>query len=283
MEGTMEKSENRVPPTIVESTLNSVYALFRYYYDFIIIFLNVLFLKGNPTIVNRGPIFNNKIVIIGDDIAAGVGDIDALLHIKGIASPLALQLRKNTRIKQTWRIYSCGVVGSTSEEWLPTSEKKNDKTTHFETVFNNPKYADAKIVIIFLGFNDERNGSLSADDTYENIVAISKVLTNMGKPVYICPVPTHADHLVSDELYGNNLRRNELLDLYTDNETRPLIFKGPQIHGLNYEYKGDFLYAPDAQHFSPRGYVKIAKDFEDLLENHMVRIEFKQFKEKLNI
>ncbi|KAJ2996106.1 hypothetical protein HDV02_000159 [Globomyces sp. JEL0801] len=220
MEGTMEKSENRVPPTIVESTLNSVYALFRYYYDFIIIFLNVLFLKGNPTIVNRGPIFNNKIVIIGDDIAAGVGDIDALLHIKGIASPLALQLRKNTRIKQTWRIYSCGVVGSTSEEWLPTSEKKNDKTTHFETVFNNPKYADAKIVIIFLGFNDERNGSLSADDTYENIVAISKVLTNMGKPVYICPVPTHADHLVSDELYGNNLRRNELLDLYTDNETR---------------------------------------------------------------
>jgi hypothetical protein len=52
---------------------------------------------------------------------------------------------------------------------------------------------------------------------------------------------------------------------------------------MNYEYRGEFLYTEDGQLFNQKGYTKFASDFTDVLLNDLVKIEFRQFKEKLGL
>jgi hypothetical protein len=107
----------------------------------------------------------------------------------------------------------------------------------------------------------------------------------MGKKVFICPVPTYQDHLYN--IYDKNIELNDLIINHVElckkvSDNQRMLFMGPLIHSLNYEYKGAFLYTDDG-HFCKRGYAKMAKDFGELLINIMVKIEFEKFKQKLGM
>jgi lysophospholipase L1-like esterase len=269
--------------------VSRILAVILYYIELIRLALHLLLVDGRASKINRGPAFRNTLVILGDDIAYGIGDTKNIFQVPGLASKLKTILEKTPNIKQTWDIYNCGVPNSTSRDWLPSSEKKTADMTLFERVFQVKKYQDAKIVILMVGYNDGRNASIiKPHETLDNIASICKVLLNMGKEVYVCPILNHADHKLGD-LYGDNLERNELIISYCSNEsrffrlTRSNLHLGPLIHNLNYEYKGDFLYTPDGQFLNARGYLKFGKDFAELLTNHMVKMEFKQFKERLGM
>eukprot|EP00842_Homolaphlyctis_polyrhiza_P006818 jgi/Hompol1/725/HPOL_005397-RA len=160
------------------------------------------------------------------------------------------------------------------------SASQKDRKTHFESVFSNPKYQDAHIIILLLGFNDSRLPSpgISPEQTVANIHAICKVLGNMQKTVFVCPIANAGDDTHADsELLEQNMRRNEMILEYSTRGDKPFVCAGPKIDVMNYEYRVDRYYADDKQHFNAKGYEKLAKDFVDLIVNRMVQQEFKQF------
>ncbi|KAI8924342.1 SGNH hydrolase-type esterase domain-containing protein [Entophlyctis helioformis] len=240
--------------------------------------------------------FSNAILILGDDTAAGVGDTAANIGaIPGLARHLQYALFKEAKIKQTWHIYSCGVAGSTSNDWLPTRKRRlgqeaSQGQTHFERVFAKEKYTAAQVVILLLGFQDGRSEAkggkeISPEQTVGNISAICKVLLSMGKTVFLCPVPTYGDESVSDALLEQNMRRNEMIQEYIGHGDKDrLLFAGPQIDALNFEYRVPRYYDErDGQHFNAKGYEKFGKDFADVLVNRLVKIEFGKFSKHLGL
>ncbi|KAH6583264.1 hypothetical protein BASA60_001536 [Batrachochytrium salamandrivorans] len=216
---------------------------------------------GSAATVHRGGAMDNTLLIIGDDFAAGVGDSATLGSVPGLARFLARELTKESKIKQTWSIFNCGIKDSTSADWLPLSEKDSSQTepTYFEKLFEKPKYAKAQVIILMVGFNDSRIKSesttqleISPEQTMANIHGICKVLGNMGKDVFVCPVVNTGDSFVSDDLIEKNMRRNEMIFEYTCRGDKKHVFAGPKIDVFNYEYRVDRYYADDKIHFSDK-------------------------------
>ncbi|CAI5711895.1 unnamed protein product [Hyaloperonospora brassicae] len=91
--------------------------------------------------------FFHKVVVIGDDFAAGIGD-DLRLGSAGggIAKYLETIVASDNKVHHTWAVVNAGVPGSTTADWLVSSPKK-----YFENVFTSRATSDASIVIILLG------------------------------------------------------------------------------------------------------------------------------------
>ena len=233
--------------------------------------------KGVGAAVHRPGPFTNTIVIIGDDWAAGRGDTPTIGSVPGLAGHLKTQLTNEFKVKQTWRIYNCGQNGSTSTDWLPTSEKQEPQMTLFERVFSNSKYSDAQVVFLLVGSND---ALLSPEQTMANIHSICKVLSNMDKTIFVCPIANWGNDKHSDALIEANMRRNEMIVEYTSRKSDH-VFAGPRIDAMSYEYRVPRYYTADGQFFCHAGYQKLGKDFADVVVNRLVKIEFNKFMKAL--
>ena len=134
-----------------ETTVKLPYIINFIYQYLVWIYSSILYLSKinvNMATVDRGKAFNNKILILGDDFAAGVGDKQEFYKVQGITGHLQMELARLHEIKQTWRIYNLGVPGSTSQDWLLKPGSLLDK------VLKNKEYNDCKIVILMLGLVD---------------------------------------------------------------------------------------------------------------------------------
>ncbi|KAJ3298110.1 hypothetical protein HDU79_000512 [Rhizoclosmatium sp. JEL0117] len=111
---------------------------------------------STPYSTSRYGKFSHQIVVIGDEIAYGVGDTSRLGAPPGLAKHLCQKLMNEAKVKHIWEIYNQGKSRSTSRDWLPRSERKDgsDSKGYFESVFSNKKTEQAEVVIIMLGFND---------------------------------------------------------------------------------------------------------------------------------
>ncbi|KAJ1559560.1 hypothetical protein HK405_010171, partial [Cladochytrium tenue] len=117
--------------------------------------------------------------------------------------------------------------------------------------------------------------------TVQNIVSVAIALRNMGKDVFVCPVPTRADlELLPENLVEDNMRRNEILETYL-RDNKMGIKAGPWIDGRSFEFKHESFYYKDGVHFNKKGYDKIAKDFADMVVNCLVKKEFETVKDLL--
>ncbi|KAJ3304785.1 hypothetical protein HDV03_002326 [Kappamyces sp. JEL0829] len=259
-----------------------------------VIWLHKQLYQSSRLKIERGPNFSNDMIVLGDSVAWGTGDDRTLLSPWGVARYFTKRLAFNRSIKQTWSVWVFGRDGALSRDWLPASAKRDGQgKTLFERLVQRPVAASAKIVLVFIGFDDARfaagcsqdRAGVSAAETVANLRATTQVLVNMGKRVYICPVPNHSDHLVGPDTYGENMERNDgikaLVKSFQDLD-HP-VFLGPDCSNVNYEYKGEFLRSSDKQHFGARGYDKLARDFEELLVNEMIKIEFAKFKVHLGL
>ncbi|KAL5039598.1 hypothetical protein RTP6_006739 [Batrachochytrium dendrobatidis] len=270
--------------------IEAAHACIRMFKAFLYSLLAVWVAYGSSAMVHRGGNFDNTLIIIGDDFAAGVGDNPNLGNIPGLARFLARELAKESRIKQTWSIFNCGVKGSTSFQWLPSSEQTASQKhpTHFERLFEKPKYARAQVVILLVGFNDSRSAmttgvEISPEQTIGNIHSICKALQDMGKDVYVCPVANTGDSNVSDAVLEQNMRLNTMILEYTTRGDKEHVFAGPNIDVMNFEYRVDRYYDEDKMHFNAKGYEKFAKDFVDVIANRLVKIEFAKFSKVLGL
>ncbi|KAI8821379.1 SGNH hydrolase-type esterase domain-containing protein [Fimicolochytrium jonesii] len=217
----------------------------------------------------------NKIVIIGDDHAFGYGDDLSVAGTSGIAGHLRRALLgERYNLRQSWVIHNRGAMGTTSEDWLPKNAKApNAGRTKFEAVFEDPTYADADVVIVFLGSNDYRNPTLDPESTVRNIAATCRTLSTMGKDVWICTIPNHNDEPKGDAVVEANMRRNEILGLWIQSN-QEIVKPGPPLDALSYDFRHKSFWTSDGQHFSAKGYRKLAKDLADLMRTSLVKREF---------
>ncbi|TPX55324.1 hypothetical protein PhCBS80983_g05419 [Powellomyces hirtus] len=218
-----------------------------------------------------------------DDTAFGYGDDLQLGGVPGIAGQLRRALQSERyKLRQSWIIYNRGVCGTTSADWLPSSAKPTgSRKTNFEKVFDDPLYADADVVILVVGFNDGRvSPEILPEDTVTNISATCRVLRNMGKDVWVCTVPTNGDEAKGDHFLEMNMRRNEILTGWLENN-KDGISIGPRLDTLHSEFRHKSFFHSDNEHFSAKGYRKIAKDFADMLPSSLIKREFAKFQKDL--
>ena len=98
--------------------------------------------------VKKSGLQQHKIVIVGDDIAAGVGDYVPLGTAAGIAGYLEHYIRRDPKIRQNWQIVNRGKTGTGSYDWMPGGDL-------FQSVFGNGQStADSEIVVVITGGND---------------------------------------------------------------------------------------------------------------------------------
>ncbi|KAI9336028.1 hypothetical protein DFJ73DRAFT_629288, partial [Zopfochytrium polystomum] len=240
----------------------------------------------------------------GDDFAYGFGDLAGLGFSPGLGRHLCKQLRNEKRLKHCWQIYNKGVSRSLSSDWYfifgflgpfihTSSQPRPDSKNYFEQWFLKSRAHDAEVVIIILGFSDVRaryfgRNPISAEETVQNIVGLARVLRNLGKDVWVCPVSCWGDEkaVVEDSLVEENKRRNEILELYLEGwaqrgQNKDGVQAGPWIDGRKFDFKHDGFYYFDGVHFNTKGYEKLAKDFVDILLTSLIKREFNMMKDLL--
>ncbi|KAJ3159989.1 hypothetical protein HDU86_001254 [Geranomyces michiganensis] len=227
--------------------------------------------------------YRNQIVIIGDDTAFGYGDGLQLGGSPGIAGQLRRALQSDRyKLRQSWTIYNRGIYGTTSADWRPSSGETGSAKTKFQTVFDDPLYATAEIVILIVGFNDGRvKPEILPEDTVANISATCRALRTMGKEVWVLTVPTNGDEQKGDHFLEMNLRRNEILVNWLETCNDEGIKAGPRLDALHSEYRHKAFFSTDGEHFSAKGYRKIAKDLADLMPSSLIKKEFAKFSKDL--
>ncbi|KAJ3074254.1 hypothetical protein HDU99_001768, partial [Rhizoclosmatium hyalinum] len=230
---------------------------------------------STPYSTSRYGKFSHQIVVIGDEIAYGVGDTSRLGAPPGLAKHLCQKLMNEAKVKHIWEIYNQGKSGSTSRDWLPRSERKDgsDSKGYFESVFSNKKTEQAEVVIIMLGFNDARvtANPISPAESVQNISSICRVLRNLGKDVYLCTISTYGDKVVLTEAQteGNVVRNEGILEYLNSKE----VFTGARLDAQSYEFRSKEFYK-DGVYLNQKAYKKLAKDFGDMILNTLVKREF---------
>ncbi|KAJ3327370.1 hypothetical protein HDU76_011918 [Blyttiomyces sp. JEL0837] len=209
--------------------------------------------------------------------------------IHSVAKHLAIHLDNNVKIKHNWAIYNKAVIGSLTSDWVPCTEKSDSSTglNLFEKTFSENKHTkDADIVIIVMGFNDVRSSlrggrTISAEGTVQNIISICRKLRSLEKEVWLCPISRWGDTAVlPPQLVNQNARCNEILNEYLENN-KDSIQRGPNIDGVNFEFKNKAFYYRDGVHFNKKGYAKFAKDISEDLLNNIIKVEFKSLRKIL--
>ena len=153
---------------------------------------------------------NRKVVIMGDDLALGVGDWVMLGRTPGIQGRLNTVLNKDEASRiigrgVIWTAMTCAKAGSTSADWVPVSlmtkeQQKSFATKHrvdsapqakgaslFDKAFNSRvgNHKDADVVVIVVGSKDR----CPMKESVENIQKIASALMHLGKSVVVCTVP----------------------------------------------------------------------------------------------
>ncbi|KAJ3146632.1 hypothetical protein HDU89_006103 [Geranomyces variabilis] len=225
--------------------------------------------------------YRNQIVVIGDDTAFGYGDGLQLGGSPGIAGQLRRALQSERyKLRQSWVIYNRGIFGTTSADWRPS--EPGAAKTKFEAVFDDPLYETAEIVILLVGFNDGRvKPEILPEDSVANISATCRALRKLGKEVWVLTVPTNGDEKKGDHFLDMNVRRNEILVNWLETCNDEGIKAGPRLDTLHSEYRHKAFYTTDGEHFSAKGYRKIAKDLADLMPSSLIKKEFAKMSKDL--
>lgn len=132
-----------------------------------------------------------QLVIIGDDIADGVGDGVTLASVQpsGVLRTLPRPL---PGLFFGWHYFSYAVRGSESSDWLPSTDESNTLLGRpwrhvplFEKVFHDQigLYAESDVVVLCCGFGDR----CTPETTAKNVIRICVALEERKKFVVVVP------------------------------------------------------------------------------------------------
>ncbi|ETI37698.1 hypothetical protein F441_16248 [Phytophthora nicotianae CJ01A1] len=220
--------------------------------------------------------FFHKVVIIGDDFAAGIGDY---ITIGGAGGGIAQYLKKivayDDKVRHNWAIINAGVPGSTTADWLMSSPKK-----YFKNVFTSSVMSDASIVIIILGSTEIRNSGTAEHEIKRNLMEICDTLRKKGKQVclatVVSPEPT------ASEMDSASSTLNTALEQFcksTSTEEAPVIL-GPRLD--TYAFRRESALCYDKYHFNSQSYRQLARNTADFLIPMMTAVEWTTWKEQLS-
>ncbi|KAJ3007242.1 UNVERIFIED_CONTAM: hypothetical protein HDU68_003620, partial [Siphonaria sp. JEL0065] len=249
------------------------------WYIALIVWINQTFFCSSPFCSSRYGKFSHQLVVIGDDFAYGYGDSNHRLGSPpGLAKHLCNKIMKERKVKHVWELFNQGIVGSTSRDWLPRSELKDGAKSKglFDKVFSNKRMEKAEVVIVMVGCNDARTTTdpISPEETVQNITSICRVLRNLGKDVYLCTICTYGDKktLSANQVEGNLARNEGILAFLKDNKEG--VIAGPRLDAESYEFRSPEFFHPDGIHMSHKAYLKLSKDFSDMMVTNLIKREF---------
>ncbi|TMW60583.1 hypothetical protein Poli38472_000625 [Pythium oligandrum] len=218
--------------------------------------------------------FFHKVVIIGDDFAAGLGDYVTMTSSAGLARHLKGVIAGNDKVRHRWEIINAGIPGSFSQDWL-----LNAPTKYFESVFSsNKRTSDAEIVIVMLGSNESRAKSgENAKEISRNLMSICDTLRKKGKHVCLATVASSTPLEPTVE----KIPLNSMLEDFcasTKGDDMPVIL-GPRLD--TYAFRRDNVLSFDGYHFNSSAYKLLARNTADFLVPMMTAVEWRTWKDQL--
>jgi len=233
----------------------------------------------------------HKILVIGDSIAEGFGDYLVCGAVPGVARRLERKIALSDEYRHEWTVCNRGFTGSCTRDWLPTAAApqikdrfgrmrwwlrvRREHHTLWKSVFNNPAYQDAEIVLVMLGSSDFMF-EIDAQETCNNIIELSKTLSDMGKVVVVSPLPapntSNPPYAISAHCNAiNNMLNTRCSELQTVNYK---ISFGDEVPHL--------LEGSSSRHPTSEGYKGFATEILNWLTNAMVAVEFEGIKRMLS-
>ncbi|KAF4325030.1 hypothetical protein BBO99_00000616 [Phytophthora kernoviae] len=192
--------------------------------------------------------FFHKVVVIGDDFAAGIGDYITMGSAGGVA------------------------------EYLKSIVAYNDK--YFKNALTSRSMGDASIVIIILGSAELRNPAAAGHEMKRNLMEICDTLRKKGKHVCLATVAS-PDPLASETDCASSTLNTALEQFCksTLTEEAPVIF-GPRLD--NYAFRRENALSYDKYHFNSQSYRLLARNTADFLVPMMTAEEWATWKEQLS-
>ncbi|KAG1703076.1 hypothetical protein DVH05_007988 [Phytophthora capsici] len=219
--------------------------------------------------------FLHKVVVIGDDFAAGIGDYITIGTTGGIAEYLQKIVEFDDKVRHNWAIINAAVPGSMTADWLMTSPKK-----YFKNVFTSRAMGDASIVIIILGSVEIRNSGAAQHEMRRNLVEICDTLRKKGKQVCLATVASPDPTATDTDSASSTL--NTALEQFcksTSTEEAPVIL-GPHLD--TYAFRRESALCFDKYHFNSQSYRQLARNTADFLIPMMTAVEWTTWKEQLS-
>lgn len=239
--------------------------------------------------------FHQKLAVVGDEFALGYGDKIRLGPLPGLPYYFMREIARDKKVKQFWSIYNCGVFGSCTRDWLPSSETTsipNHPHLLENWLTENDRLEGCKIIGLFLGYNDHKaSPPISKETTLQNIRIITKHLSDLGYITYIFTVPSPIPLIANgraaplpdlDRDTDHTERSRFIRDLVESGEIKDLRL-AVEIDASNYEYRRRNLYGPDSLYFSDLGYTKIMRDWFQVIVPALVKKEFATFCDELGV
>ncbi|KAI9598030.1 hypothetical protein BDF19DRAFT_433301 [Syncephalis fuscata] len=257
---------------MVVQTLKTLWARICHYFTLFRMYYIRWILNPYPRKDSR----EHTILIVGDGNAFGFGD-KWKASTPGVAGYMESCIRRETAIRQSWRVMNRGQFGTTSADWAPTSHVDGSKTESLiETVLKEKTAIEAEIAMVILGSHDSEM-KISSKQTIENLRAVCEILGQHGsRLVYLVNLSTMHDNASDTDEPSNNVVCNDLLQEYF--KTAPDYIKaGPRIDSEYFEFNRTDLFTPDRQYLSSLGYEKLAKDWLLEARPELVKREFAVF------
>ncbi len=138
-------------------------------------------------------------LVIGDGVAEGIGDQFSYAGLSQRLQKLFDGPRHDTKLSQTWHVFTAGRLYSTSKDWLPGGKLLENALIH-------GPYARAGIVAYVVGSHeDARDGKNGAD----NVARTAEAAARLGKHIVVCAFPNFAEPGTNEHV--RNRERTKLL------------------------------------------------------------------------
>ena len=234
---------------------------------------------GESFVFGRTSHFNRKVVLLGDDLALGVGDWVQFLQTPGCHGRLNRKLNKDVHNRLVgrnvlWTAFSSGVAGSTTEDWLPSAKrnpasrfwlfgqakKKGGRNIFQSAVGEFGMHGDADVAVLIMGSRD----LCDVKDTVTNLEVILRALSRergISTVVSTLPLPRallrnpeaairwrHRNNLISEmvkrvgEELGGKTTALVGMDEFVKKEEH-FRFSGRMPSGAGYNAMGEALMA----------------------------------------
>lgn len=219
----------------------------------------------------------HKVIVIGDEFAAGLGDSSSLFFPSGLAARIDYELKRNRAVRMPWMAVSLASEGATAKDRAETLVKQR--------IRDGPKrhICDAEIALVSLGRLDchpSKNPSgkgPSLEETVDNIVTVCESCWEHDMTVILTTVPEFGavgGRFTPQEL--NERIRAFVRANAADKEKRILL--GFDFHDVRFEPTGTKLSDISC---NPEGYDLCMQLMVEPLQTAAVAVEWKWWKELL--
>ncbi|DAZ94267.1 TPA: hypothetical protein N0F65_011899, partial [Lagenidium giganteum] len=221
----------------------------------------------------------HKVVVIGDDFGAGIGDYLTFGSAGGIAEYLKTFIKRSEKVRQSWAVVNAAVPGTVAADWSPLAGNKGvSAAQYFDRVFTSRSLRDAEVIVVMLGSLDQRKG-IPVAETKRHLMSICDTLRKKGKRVCLA---TAASAAPLSKNAASETELNKAIQDYcksTAVEDMPVVL-APRLDLPLFHRESSLSF--DQFHFNSTAYRALAKGAADSLIPMLTAVEWATWKTKFD-